>query len=122
MTSVLIAVPMLVAALAQSADRSKESQVPAPSLEGSPSVHPSAEPTTPGDKAFRGLFTRPAPTQSLERHAWQAVQDQKPSAKIVCGMVVIQADPDVDPRFVVRTPADSTDLKIRRIPPPACAD
>jgi hypothetical protein len=37
-------------------------------------------------------------------------------------MVVIQADPNIDPRFIIRAPADTTAYKIRRIPPQACAE
>jgi hypothetical protein len=50
------------------------------------------------------------------------VPDQKPVPKIVCGMVVIQADPKVDPKFVIRAPVDTSAYKIRRIQPQVCAD
>jgi hypothetical protein len=116
-----IALPVLLAVLAQSADRGKEPQR-APSPEQSQSSPSPPAPSTPGDKAFNRLFTVPALPQNPDRHSIVPVPDQKPAPKVVCGMVVIQADPNVDPRFIIRAPADTTAYKIRRIPPTACAD
>jgi hypothetical protein len=118
-----IAVPVLLAVLAQSADRGKEPQ-PAP-FPDQPQASPSAPaPSTPGDKAFNRLFTVPAPPPNPDRDPSVAVPvpDQKPASRIVCGMVVIQVDPNVDPRFIIRAPADTTAYKIRRFSPPVCAD
>jgi hypothetical protein len=117
-----VALPILLALLAQSADRGREPH-PAPSPERTQPGPFTSAPSAPGDKAFSQLFTLPAPPQNQERDPIiVAVPDQKPATKIVCGMVVIQADPSIDPRFVVRAPADTSAHKIRRIPPQACAD
>jgi hypothetical protein len=116
-----VVVPVLLALLAQSADRGKEAR-PAPSPERSQSSPSTSAPSTPGDKAFNRLFTVPAPPQNPDRDPNVAVPEQKPASKIVCGMVVIQADPNVDPKFIIRAPADTSAHKIRRIAPPACAD
>jgi hypothetical protein len=43
-----------------------------------------------------------------------------PQSRIVCGMTVIQADPQVDPKMVIRAPENGPDQKIVRIEPPAC--
>ncbi|MGH9372277.1 MAG: hypothetical protein ACRD15_12160 [Vicinamibacterales bacterium] len=44
-----------------------------------------------------------------------------PRIRIVCGMTVIQADPKVDPAFIIPAPADR-DFKIQRITPKVCID
>ena len=117
-----VALPVLLALLAQSADRGQEPK-PAPSSGPLPSNPSASAPSIPGDKAFSRLFTLPAPRQNPNADPTIVeVPQQKPAPKVVCGMVVIQADPNVDPRFVIRGPADTTAYKIRRIPPPACAD
>ena len=117
-----VVLPVLFALLVQSADRGQQSR-PAPSAEQSGSTPAVAVPSTPGDKAFGRLFT----LQALPRNPDGGpliveVPDQKPAAKIVCGMVVIQADPNVDPKFVIHAPVDTSAYKIRRIQPRACAD
>ena len=122
MTGVTIGWPIVIvlAALAQSPGGGRQQQVPGPSLEGSPSAPQSA---TPGDKAFSRLFTKPAPAQNMEhRDRRQALENQKPKTKVVCGMVVIQADPSLDPKFVIRAPVDSSTQKILRIPPATCVE
>jgi hypothetical protein len=117
-----VALPVFLALLAQSADRGKELQ-PAPFPEQSQSSPSTSAPSTPGDKAFNRLFTVPAPPQNPHRDpVVTEVSEQKPAPKIVCGMVVIQADPTVDPRFVIHAPADTSGFKIRRIQPKVCAD
>ena len=117
-----VVLPVLFALLVQSADRGQQSR-PGPSAEQSGSSPSVAVPSTPGDKAFSRLFTLPAPPQNLDGGPLIVeVPEQKPATKIVCGMVVIQADPEVDPKFVIRAPAETSRFKIRRIPPAACAD
>ena len=123
MTGVITLLPVLLVLLAQSPDRGNERrQVPAPPAltpEGAPSAPP---PATPGEKAFSGLFTKPAPAQGLERDRRQAFENQKLATRIVCGMVVIEADPSIDPKILVPPPADSGTSKIRRIVPEACTE
>ena len=46
--------------------------------------------------------------------------DAAPPPRIVCGMTVIQADPTLDPKMVIRAPENGPDQKIVRIEPPAC--
>jgi hypothetical protein len=116
-----VALPVLLAVLAQSADRGKAPQVVL-SPEQSRSSPETPAPSTPGDKAFNRLFTLPAPRQNPHGDpVVMAAPELKPAPKIVCGMVVMQADPKVDPKFVIRAPEDTSAYKIRRIPPPACA-
>jgi hypothetical protein len=45
-----------------------------------------------------------------------------PKDRIVCGMKVLQADPSVDSKMILRAPATGVDMKIRRIEPPVCND
>ena len=48
---------------------------------------------------------------------------QNAAPKIVCGMIVLPADPNVDPKMIQRPPVDpAITPQIRRIPPPACND
>ena len=42
--------------------------------------------------------------------------------KVVCGMVVLQPDASADAKTIVRPPKEATDMKIKRIKPPACND
>jgi hypothetical protein len=44
-----------------------------------------------------------------------------PKEKIVCGMRVIEADPSIDPKMVMRTP-EGLDARIVRLTPPVCHD
>jgi hypothetical protein len=44
-----------------------------------------------------------------------------PQTRVVCGMTVHQADPSVDPKFIIPIP-ENMDYKMRRITPPACVE
>src|SRR5688572_23488814 len=44
-----------------------------------------------------------------------------PTSRVVCGMVVIEVDPALDPHMVIR-PKDPDSARIRRIPATACVD
>jgi hypothetical protein len=91
-----------------------------------PSVSGSSQPPQPSGP-FQKLFTaveddarlneRLRATLHLRR---QAIERSGP--KVVCGMVVIHADPAVDPEMIVRSPASAATMHIRKIPPPACAE
>jgi hypothetical protein len=71
-----------------------------PSLFGQPSKDP-----------FGKLLTTPP----------ERITDISPKPRVVCGTVVIQADPSIDPRMVIkRRPDASAQPKIRVIDPPAC--
>jgi hypothetical protein len=70
---------------------------------------------------FKGLFKPPpgvSAPQSLPA-ARVAVVDLRP--RVVCGMVVVPADPAVDPRMAKAVPSDVT-FNMRVVKPPLCLD
>lgn len=80
-----------------------------------------------GTQPFQKLFTQPKNAATQEERARRLLDAQKQFAdrnapKIVCGMIVIPADPGIDPKMVHRSGDSSTTFHIRRIPPPACAE
>jgi hypothetical protein len=124
MTSFPLGVLIVVAATQASSSKPAvpEPAGPAPitlTAEGLPA-------TAVGTDAYKKLFTvsedamQKARTQAaaeLQRHA------ARTQPRVVCGMTVIQADPEVDPKIVHRpAPSPTTTFHIKRIPPPACAD
>lgn len=86
-------------------------------LAQTPAVGRSASP-----KPFARLFQRPDADLEITRRALQHRMAEIEPPRVVCGMRVYRADPQVDPRFVKTVPADTSRMAIRRIPPPACAD
>ena len=40
--------------------------------------------------------------------------------RVVCGMTVIPADPNIDPKIFVERPPDPTRYTMRIVPPPVC--
>lgn len=70
-------------------------QVPPLSPAGAPRPAPRAFPSTPPPPATRG-----------------------PS--VLCGMVVIPADPGIDPKILASPPGGSARYSVRIVPPPAC--
>jgi hypothetical protein len=121
MTNVVFALPILGVFLLQTAEQRKQPREQAPAIDLSPSAPQAPSPSAPGEKPFRKLFEQ-TQDERAARQALQALTSQKPEQRIVCGMVVIQANPNIDPKFVVRAPPDTSAHKIRRIPPTACAD
>ena len=117
MTSVALTVPILGLFLLQAPERAKESRQPAQTFDLAQTVPEPSSPTVPGEKAFGKLFQ-----QAQERAARQALADQKPGRKVVCGMVVIEADSSIDPKILVPPPADPGTSRIRRIVPPVCVE
>jgi hypothetical protein len=108
--------------LLQTVGHSKERQPPTHAFTlTQPATQPPAA-TVPGDKAFDKLFEQQQQRQQQQRAAREALAKETPARRVVCGMVVIQADPNVDPKFVHRAPEDTSGLKIRVIPPASCAD
>ena len=123
MTGMLLGLTIAIAGVAQAADRSPRAQPPAPPVTSGIDLSSAAQtpPAPPGEKSFGKLFAQADRRAELEA-AHQALARAQSRTKIVCGMVVIQADPSIDPKFVHHPPADTSGMKIRRIPPPACAD
>jgi hypothetical protein len=121
MTTALTAVTMLL--IVQAGAPSPEAPRAGNSTEAAQTV------TITGEKAFRNLFTADSHDRSraelagaLVVMARRAGEGRPPERKVVCGMVVMQADPSVDPKFVKEVPGDPASMKIRRIPAPACTD
>ena len=130
MTAVALTLIVLIAGLTQAATDRPEAQVR--TLPGAPTIDLSARdtpaqpapatPTPAGEKAFQSIFADADRRAALER-LHQAIADRSPAqAKVVCGMVVIQTDPAIDPKFVKRPAPGSPQPKARTIPPTACAD
>ena len=117
MTSVAFTLPILGLFLLQAPERAKESRHPVQTFDLAQTVPEPSSPTVPGEKAFGKLFQ-----QAQERAARQALADRKPGRKVVCGMVVIEADSGIDPKILVPPPADPGTSKIRRIVPPVCVE
>jgi len=117
MTTAALTLPILGLFLLQAPDRAKEPRQPAQSFDLAQAVPEPSSPTGPVEKAFSKLFQ-----QAQERAARQALADRKPGRKVVCGMVVIEADSSIDPKILVPPPADPGTSKIRRIVPPVCVE
>jgi hypothetical protein len=133
MSSLLLGLAVTVAvALAQlpaAPPAAVEPSVPVPAV---PAVSGSTEPPQPSGP-FQKLFSAPANdarTQARLRAALEQLraaleqrrqETERSASKIVCGMVVLHADPAVDPKMIVRPQASATTMHIRKIPPSACA-
>jgi len=120
MTNVVLALPVLGLFLLQTPEHGKQPREQAPPIDLSLSAPQTPLPTVPGEKPFGRLFEQA--DERAARQALQAVRSQKSEPKIVCGMVVIPADPRIDPKIVVPPPADAGTSKIRRIVPPVCTE
>ena len=71
---------------------------------------------TPVDP-YRRLFNA---QQSL-KDALVKAQEARPQATVVCGMLIIPADPSIDPKIAVPiNKAPGVEFKIRTIEPPVC--
>jgi hypothetical protein len=103
--------------------RTSEPTVPVPAV---PSVSGSIEPPQPSGP-FQKLFTPQANAVHAQKQLRAALEQhrravERSAPKIVCGMVVLRADPAVDPKIIVPPPASSATMRIRKIPPPVCAE
>jgi hypothetical protein len=57
--------------------------------------------------------------QALQQAVGDKANDRTP--RVVCGMLVIPADPSLDPKMLITPPQDpSVEYKIRTIDPPVC--
>jgi hypothetical protein len=85
-------------------------------------------PTPPASARFGAL--RPAPANpygqlfDVQNNLKRQLADAAPSdlrPKVVCGMLVIPADPNVDPKIAIPpNKAPNLEFKIRAIDPPMC--
>ena len=124
MTTVALAFPILGLILLQEAEHNKEPRQRAPTFELWQAAPEPQSPTVPGDKAFGKVFEQQQEQQQQRaaRAAREALAKETATRRVVCGLVVIQADTNVDPTFVHRAPEDTSGLNIRVIPPASCAD
>jgi len=113
-----------------------------------PAQPPVAEPSVPRPKAFepgpsqpaepsapfRNLFTNAANEAGRQEQLRRALGELEAARalahggvagarpKVVCGMVVLPADPSVDAKMIHRPKDSTTTMHIRKIPPAACAE
>jgi len=74
-----------------------------------------------GKGTFGRLFQPASPDASAPATREPDVQPPKP--RVTCGMVVLPADPSVDPKFTIgrsRRPQPDTEFKIRAVQPRVC--
>ena len=117
MTNVAFALPVLGLFLLQTPEHGRQPREQAPPIDLSLSAPLAPSPTVPGEKAFGRLFE-----QKQEPGSRQTLPNKRPETKVVCGMVVIEADPRIDPKILIPPPVDSGTSKIRRIVPPVCVE
>jgi len=124
MTSLLLGL-LLTSAVAQTpAPASAEPAVPRLNVPIESGMTRSEEPSAPFQKLF-AVPAREARAQvrvraALEQHRLMV---ERSAPKVVCGMVVIPADPQVDAKMIRRpTESGTTTMHIRKIPPAACAE
>ena len=68
---------------------------------------------------YKKLFQQP-PLDQTARAERRADAAASTAPRVVCGMTVIPADPNIDPKMIIRRPPDDTRYTIRVIPPPLC--
>src|SRR5687767_2929254 len=75
-------------------------------------------PSAPFEKLFRAA-AEDARKQEQRRaaHEQHGLAAERSAPKIVCGMVVYPADPQVDARMIRRPPESATTMHIKKIPP-----
>jgi hypothetical protein len=98
-----------------------------PSAPAQPPAEAAATQPVQRSGPFQKLFVpQPNEARRQEKDVRAALEQlklaQKPAPRIVCGMVVIQTDPQVDPKMVIRSPESATVMHIKKIPPAACAE
>jgi hypothetical protein len=109
-------------------------QTPAPPASAEPAVRRLNVPIAAGmagsrqpSAPFQKLFAVPAgEARAQERvraaHARHRLPAERSAPKVVCGMVVFPADPQVDAKMIRRPPESATTMHIKKIPPTACAE
>ena len=96
--------------------------MPATPASGEPAAQAAVAPT-PERKPFGNLFgQKPSPKPPSIDWNGQPSADQNPVAKptVVCGMVLVPADPKIDPRMRVTAPDNRVTFTMRRVQPTVC--
>jgi hypothetical protein len=118
----VVFVPVLLAGVAGQQAFGPGTQVPAEKQQ-SASPMPDPAPTPPPSpnvattkSPYANLFIQPIP-------AAQEMTPQ-PAAKpeVLCGLMVIEVDPNIDPKIIVAPKPGNPDPKIRRISPSVCRE
>lgn len=65
---------------------------------------------------YSGLFQTPDLKEAARRQKAPAT----PPPRVVCGMLVMPMDPNIDPKIFIERKPDGTRYTIRSIPPPIC--
>jgi hypothetical protein len=68
---------------------------------------------------YQNLF-KPPDLKAAARAEQRDNATRASEPRVVCGMKVIPADPNIDPKIFVERPADATRYTMRVIPPPIC--
>ena len=109
-------------------------QTPAPPASAEPAVPRLNVPIASGmteprqpSAPFQKLFAAPAVQARAHERVRAALEQHRLAAersapKVVCGMVVFPADPQVDARMIRRPAESATTMHIKKIPPAACAE
>jgi len=121
---------MLLLGLAVTASLTQMPAPPTGSTSRAPAqLSPPSGATEPAQRSgpFQKLFVPQAnEARKQEQHARAMLEQQRLAAgsapRIVCGMVVIQADPKVDHKMLIRPQESTTVMHIKKIPPAACAE
>jgi hypothetical protein len=122
MMSVAVVLPLLIVTIAQVPDRIERlPQQPSAAVDLSASTPAAAVPAGVDNKAFDKLFARAL--LSAQAAGRRPPADGRATLpRVVCGMVVIPANPAVDPKIVILPPPEAADAKIRRLVPEACRE
>jgi hypothetical protein len=117
----IAAVAMLAVITGASSVRQDARTHPAEGARPAVTAEPEQPPLFPSTPSpYDGVFgEKLRHAQRLLRERVQEVAPA-PQQRTVCGMTVIQADPTIDPKMVLRAPENGPDHKIIRIEPPAC--
>jgi hypothetical protein len=124
MTSLLLGL-VLTAAVAQvpAPPSSAEPAIQRPAVPIGSGAAESLQPSAPFEKLFRAA-AKDARKQEQRRaaHEQNGLAAERSAPKVVCGMVVFPADPQVDAKMIRRPPESATTMHIKKIPPAACAE
>jgi hypothetical protein len=121
MPSVALALSLVIVGFTQGPHSSAPlRQQSRPTVDLSPSTPLSTAPAQNNDKPFDKLFNKSLPPQADTSR--QPAENRQAAPKVVCGMVVIPADPSIDPKIVAPPPPEAANAKIRRIVPDVCVE